>query len=82
MANYLTNPEIIVENPCITLCKTPCILLVKFCANLHASTTTRVKLPQFHFFITHFTPSYPQPPTPIVQLFYPLFHQAYYYNYK
>ena len=78
MPNYLIS----VENSCITFCKSPCKLLAKLCVNPTHSTTLCVKPPQFHFLPALSTPSYPQPPTSGVQLFYPLFHQAYYYNYK
>ena len=78
MTNYPKN----VENPCITFCKSPCKLLAKLCANPPHSTILCVKPLQIHHLPALSTPPYPQPPTSSVQLFYPLFHQAYYYNYK
>ena len=78
----MINHPILVENSCITFCKSPCKLLVKIRANLPLSATQCAKPPQFHRLLALSTPPYPQSPTPNVQLIYPLFHQAYYYNYK
>ena len=71
----------IVEIPCKTTCKTQCNKYVKLCVNPTNPTTRCAKQPVFRHFFTTNTPPFTQPPTPIVQLFYPLFHQAYYYNY-
>ena len=70
-----------VEIPCKTLCKTQCNKLAKLCAKATTIYNIRAKLPTFpHQFTTKSQP-FTQPPTSILQLIYPLFHQAYYNNY-
>lgn len=71
-----------VEIVCKTICKNSCIFLVKLCVQLPTSTKSCVNPPLSHFFPTITPPTYSQPPTPIVQLIYPLFHRAYYHYYK
>ena len=77
MANYTS-----IDNPCITLCKTPCKSRVNFRVFLPSPSTFRVKL----HFPTHFSSlshllSH-HPPTSVFYQFYPLFHRPYYYNYN
>ena len=71
-----------VEIQCKTIRKTTCILNVKLCANFHSTTPQCGNPPFTRNFPTIQTPFFTQPSTPNVQLFYPLFQQAYYYNYK
>ena len=71
-----------VEIQCKTIRKTTCILNVKLCANFHF-ITSKCGNPSFtRNFPTIQALLFAQPSTSNVQLFYPLFHQAYYYNYK
>jgi hypothetical protein len=71
-----------VEIMCKTLCKTPCKYQVKLCEKLTPLSKSCVNPLLSHAFPTILPPTFSQPSAPIVQLFYPLFHQAYYYNYK
>ena len=70
-----------VEIQCKTMLKTQCKLLVKHCGFFKPSTTLCVKQSfptaflklSHHVFNSRFTS--------VFQLFYPLFHNPYYYNY-
>ena len=70
-----------VDNMCKSQCISRCNLWVKKCVNLTNVQFPRAKLT----FSTKFSHSLHNvshnPLTPIVQLFYPLFHNPYYYNY-
>lgn len=71
-----------VETMCKTICKTQCISTAKLCANILPTTTLCVKPTFSHHLFTPTPPPYPQPLTSGFNYTYPLFHQAYYYNYK
>ena len=70
-----------VEISCKTICKTPCISAAKLCVYFATTATPRVKLCFSPLFHTTFTPSFAQHLTSSIQLTFPLFHRAYYYNY-
>ena len=70
-----------VEISCKTICKTQCNKIAKLCVNPNTHSQPRVKLTIFPHFPTTKSQLFTQPRTPILQLFYPLFHVAYYYNY-
>lgn len=72
----------IVEITCKTTCKTPCINQAKLCANPTNQLPSVQNPPFTHNNTLCFSPTFTHHATSIVQLFYPLFHQAYYYNYK
>lgn len=72
----------IVKIMCKTTRKTQCINKAKLCVNPTLSRQSVQNLPFTHIFTPRFSPTFTHHPTPITQLFYPLFHQAYYYNYK
>jgi len=73
----MVNVEILCKSPCKTLC----ISGAKFCSKLPHTHQISAKL----HFPTYFSRSSHQLShsllTPVVQLFYPLFHNPYYYNY-
>ena len=77
----MSSPINHVEIPCKTTCKTQCKLLAKLCVNFTPTITHRVKLNLSHHIFTITPPAFTQPPTSGLQLIFPLFHQAYYYNY-
>ena len=70
-----------VENPCKTPWKTSCEIMAKPCKTFIQSHITRAKL---HFptdFFNSLHRLFHRLPTPILKLFYPLFHSPYYINY-
>lgn len=77
MASHIINVEIL----CKFLCKTLCNTSAKICSKLHSIYPFSAKL----HFPTNFSHSshrlFHTRATPYVQLFYPLFHNLYYYNY-
>ena len=77
-AKYLKDVEI----TCKTFCKTQCNKTAKLCAKLTTIYNICAKPTTFSHFPTTNSQLFAQPPTSGLQLIYPLFHQAYYYNYK
>ena len=81
MTNYLTYPQL-VENLCITACKSLRIIRENLCVFLHPFTTTcgfphfRTHFSSLSHLLLHsrFTPTHYQS--------FPLFHPPYYYYYK
>ena len=70
-----------VEIQCKTFCKTRCIFTAKLCVKTPHAITPCVNPPLSHFFPSNNSHTFPQATTPGVQLTFPLFHLAYYYNY-
>ena len=79
MTNFIKTK--IVEIQCKTPCKTKCNNYVKLCAKLLLTTTSCVYPPLFHFLLTSISHTFTHHFTPIPNQSFPLFHQAYYYNY-